>query len=321
MFHSIVKENALALGVDAVVRACQVGDDGPRQVGGGVRHVVLLGGAGGDLQQAGRVVGHVADEAHHQRVVSKAQLGEALEGDDLRRQGAQPVLVQQQGLEVLEVGDAGGEGLELIVAEHQHLQPRELPQRGRHLGELVATQAEHGQSHGPADVVGDGLQLVAAQVEVLEARHVQHLRRELCEVVPAQVELLEGGGEGLGQGLTAQPVVPRDEGRQPALGQPLGQLLEAVAAHVQDAEVGEAGHAGRHGAQPILAQDEVLDVLGGVGARAQALQQARLHGGIVQVGPGQVQRARVLFAVGAVAVRRREALHGGAQRGRTGPWP
>lgn len=278
MFHSVVEKDTSALGVDAVVRAVQVADDGLWQVGRREGHGVLLDDARRQLQQAGRVVRHVAHEPHHQWVVAEAQLRQAPEGDDLRGQGAQPVLVQQQRLEVLEVGDGGGQRLELVVAQHQHLQPGELAQGLRHLGQPVARHAQHGQPADPAHVRRDGVDLVAAQVQVLEAGHVQQLRREVGQVVAAQVELLDGGAEGLGQRVAAQAVVARDEGGERAGGQRLREPLQPVAAHVQHPQVGEpGGGAVRHGPQPVVAQDEVLDVLAGVRVAVQAVTQPALR--------------------------------------------
>lgn len=90
------------LGIGALAGQVQVAQQVGRQLVRAVGNVAALHGASGQLQQRGRVVGHLLDEAHHQRVAAEAELLQVHQAEDLPRQVRQQVVVETQGSQRVE---------------------------------------------------------------------------------------------------------------------------------------------------------------------------------------------------------------------------
>lgn len=71
VLHPIVEEDALAVGIHAAVGAVQVLGQGPWDVVGSGPLATGLHHPTGQLQESGRLQGHVLDEADHQRIVAE----------------------------------------------------------------------------------------------------------------------------------------------------------------------------------------------------------------------------------------------------------
>lgn len=67
-----------------------------RQVVRKVQEVVRFDRATGQLQQGRRIVGHVLDEAHNQRVATKTELVQMHQAEDLTREEGQQVVMKTE---------------------------------------------------------------------------------------------------------------------------------------------------------------------------------------------------------------------------------
>jgi len=84
------------LGVGALAGQVQVVQQVRGQVRGRVRHIAALDRAARQLQQGRGVIGHLLDEAHHQRVAAETELLQVHQAEDLARQVGQQVVVQAE---------------------------------------------------------------------------------------------------------------------------------------------------------------------------------------------------------------------------------
>lgn len=159
------------LGVGTLAGQVQVA----QQVGGQlvrvVGNVTALDGAAGQLQQRGRVVGHLLDEAHHQRVAAQAELLQVHQAEDLPRQVSQQVVVETQR----------PQRVEPVTGQREERQGhrREPSRRVQKAAWL------------PGELRRDALDAVVAQDQVAERGQVSHLRRDGRDEVPAQIQQLQ----------------------------------------------------------------------------------------------------------------------------------
>lgn len=95
-FWSQNRRNSLTstLGVWTLAGQVQVAHQVQGQVGRGVGNISALNGSSRQLQQRGRVVDHLLDEAHHQWVSSQTELLQVHQAEDLSRQISQQVVVE-----------------------------------------------------------------------------------------------------------------------------------------------------------------------------------------------------------------------------------
>lgn len=92
------------LGVRALAGQVQVAQQVGRQLMRVVGNVPAFHGAPGQLQQRGRVIGHLLDEAHHQRVAAETELLQVHQAEDLPGKVSQQVVVETQRSQRVEPG-------------------------------------------------------------------------------------------------------------------------------------------------------------------------------------------------------------------------